>query len=400
MPSQTMQEVVDEAQQRFVQRYGGWGDIHVGWAPGRVNLIGEYTDLNQGYVLPMAIDQGICVVLRLRSVPGLTLYAQSFAEERSISLPAELPHQPYVNPDWSTFALGVSQLCAEAGCAVQGFDAVILSNLSKAGGVSSSAALTTALSMAIQSATSHWLEPLANAVLCQRVEHDYMGVKCGLMDQMACRMGQAEQALFVDCKDNSSQLLPFPAQQAHLLIVSSGVSRTLYSSQYNARRGECAEAVAAIQKCGHDIGSLRELSIEGLEPVLPSLAPNLGRRARHVVSENERVLQAKRDLAAGALQSFGAAMFASHASLRDDFEVSVVQLDEIVDAARECAGVLGARLTGAGFGGNAIVLMAPEYGAEIEQNIRARFASVFGAPPETHRVGAANPAAGFQVSAG
>ena len=405
----SMQAVIVQAQQLFAERFGAQGDTHIGWAPGRVNLIGEYTDLNQGYVLPMAIDQGICVVLRLREKPGLSIYAHAFEAEATIRLPGEPANEQVVQasaePDWSTFVLGVAQLCRRAGCALQGFDAVIHGNLSRAGGVSSSAALTTAISMAIQSATGHWLEPLANAQLCQRVEHDYMGVMCGLMDQMACRMGRSQQALFVDCLTNESTDLPFPMAQAHVLIVNSGVSRTLYSSEYNARREECAQAIAAIQKLGYEIDSLREVGDEMLPSIssalgaLGGLDAKLARRTHHVISENARVLQAKEALAAGRLPNFGQLMFASHASLRDDFEVSVPQLDTIVAVAQASPGVLGARLTGAGFGGNAIVLVEPAHSAEVSQRIQAHFLDNFGVSPHTHLVGAANPAKGCHSSA-
>ena len=395
------QRVIEESKALFADKFGGGGDreVHVGWAPGRVNLIGEYTDLNQGYVLPMPIDQGICVVLGLRAEPGLSVYAHAFESSRAIALPAELPSQAETSPDWATFVLGVAQLCQRAGCAFQGFDAVIHSNLSSSGGVSSSAALTTAISMAIQSATQHFLEPLANAQLCQRVEHDYLGVMCGLMDQMACRLGRSQHALFVDCATNESENVPFPAEHAQLLIVNSGVSRTLYSSEYNARRLECGQAVEAIRGLGHELSSLRDASEALIERVAPQLDATLLRRARHVVSENARVLAAKAHLVGGQLQAFGELMFASHASLRDDFQVSVAELDEIVDAAKSCKGVLGARLTGAGFGGNAIVLMQPEHAAAISEAIVKRFSARFGSHPPTHLVGIGTAASGAQLPA-
>ena len=399
MSAADMRRVVEETQRLFVDKFGAGGDLYLGWAPGRVNLIGEYTDLNQGYVLPMAIDQRICVAWRLRANPGLSLYAHAFEESRTVALPSALPSAPMTEPDWTTFALGVAQLCQRAGCEFNGFDAVIHSNLSSSGGVSSSAALTTAISMAIQSATDHWLEPLASAQLCQSVEHSYLGVMCGLMDQMACRMGRAQQALFIDCATNESFDVPFPADRAHVLIVNSGVSRTLYSSEYNARSGECGQAVQAIRDLGHEIASLREVDAALLNTLAPALDATLARRARHVVSENHRVLQAKLALTNGELQRFGELMFESHASLRDDFAVSVAELDEIVAAAGECPGVLGARLTGAGFGGNAIVLLSPEHEAQVEQTISARFTERFGRTPETHLIGAANPASGAQSAA-
>jgi len=397
------QAIIKESKALFADKFGsddlGDRDAHVGWAPGRVNLIGEYTDLNQGYVLPMAIDQGICVVLRLRAEPGLSVYAHAFESSRVIAMPDELPSSAAQSPDWATFVLGAAQLCRRAGCAFQGFDAVIHSNLSSSGGVSSSAALTTAISMAIQSATNQFLEPLANAQLCQRVEHDYLGVMCGLMDQMACRMGRSQHALFVDCATNESENVPFPAERAQLLIVNSGVSRTLYSSEYNARRLECGQAVEAIRGLGYELSSLRDVSAALVERLAPQLDATLLRRVRHVVSENARVLAAKSYLVDGQLPLFGESMFASHASLRDDFEVSVAELDEIVDIAKDCEGVLGARLTGAGFGGNAIVLLQPEHAATVADAICQRFAARFGSQPQTHLVGVATEASGAQSPA-
>lgn len=392
----TQRSTIDETVRVFHEQFGNQGDLHCGWSPGRVNLIGEYTDLNNGFVLPMAIDLGICVVARLRAKPGMTVYASKYQQSVDLSLAvAEYTDMP----SWAHYVAGVAVLSQESGCEFSGFDIVVNGNLPIGGGVSSSAALCVATALAIQSATGWDLEPLATAQLCQVVEHRFAGVKCGIMDQMACRMGKADSALFIDCASYESKSVPIAPGHVELLVVDSGVPRSLHASEYNSRGNECEMAMQAIQSAGFIVENLRAVTPEMLEQAGPTMADRLLRRARHVVTENLRVLSALHALDLGRFDKLGQLMYQSHESLRDDFNVSVGELDHIVASAKDCDGVLGARLTGAGFGGNAIVMTRKGASEDVERSIRSSFAKRFDRIPQTHRVGHSNEAQGYSLNA-
>lgn len=386
--------VMATTERLFRERFGSDGDLHLGWSPGRVNLIGEYTDLSNGFVLPMAIDLGLCVVLRSRQKPGLSLFATAFDEAVELShMSADLTDIP----GWARYLLGVVVLSREAGLSADGYDIVVNADMPLAGGVSSSAALTTATAMAVQSALASPLTPEASAQLCQAVEHRFAGVRCGIMDQMACRLGAPDSALFLDCASLAHHHLPMPRESAEILIVGSGVSRSLSESAYNQRRAECEEALAIIQQDGTRASDLRDVSAETLLRIEARLPVPLNQRVRHIVHENARVVAAHNALSQGAYVEFGALMNQSHESLRDDFEVSIGELDHIVATANRCVGVFGARLTGAGFGGNAIVLTQPGLTEDVMVKIANGFEQRFGRKPWMHRVQAATSAAGFPV---
>lgn len=390
----SMRDTIEQTVAIFRARFGDVDDIHVGWSPGRINLIGEYTDLNNGFVLPMAIDLGICVVLRHRAQPGITAFAEAYDETAKCTLvTAEYDQMP----GWLHYIAGVAVLSQEKGCPLSGFDIAVHGNLPNGGGVSSSAALTTATALAMHSATEWPIEPVDRAQLCQVVEHRFAGVMCGIMDQMACGMGKASNALFIDCKSLEALSVPVDPSEAQWLIVDSGVPRSLHATEYNARRSECASAVAAIQALGYQIDSLREVDNSTVEAAQPKMPALLAKRVRHVVTENARVLAARYALEIGDLDRFGELMNESHESLRSDFEVSIDELDHIVTTANGLDGVLGARLTGAGFGGNAIVLMRPGSADHVEFTVKEQFAKRFGRAPRTHRVDKTNPAVGYPL---
>lgn len=388
-----MDAIVNRAADVFRRKYGTGGELHLGWSPGRINLIGEYTDLNMGLVLPMAIDLGIAAVMRLRDDGRVSACSTTFDEAAECTL---VGPETGEQPKWARYVAGVARLCREAGCPLSGFELAIHANLPANGGVSSSAALTTALCMAIQSATGWSQTPITTARLCQRVEHRFAGVRCGLMDQLACRLGEAGGAVFIDCASLDTEIVPWNDEIVPI-VVDSGVSRSLHATAYNRRREECRMAVAAFNARGLSIESLREADLAALETLRPSLDAAIYRRCRHVLTENARVLDARRALRRNDLAEFGALMYRSHASLRDDFAVSVAELDHIVDTAGAGDGAIGARLTGAGFGGNAIVLTRDSAVAEVERHLKSRFAKRFGREPSMFSVGTTNPARGHPL---
>lgn len=319
-------------------------------APGRVNLLGEHTDYNQGLVLPMAIPYRTRVLAR--RAEGLEVYAEAFGERKV---------RKSLEPEgsWLDYVTGCLWVLAEEGLSLPGLQAWISSEIPMGAGLSSSAALEIAVLRALRSLYGLPLDDRELAFLAQRAESEFVGVRCGIMDQMASALGEEGMALFLDTRDLTSRLLPLPAGH-RILIVDSGLPRRLAEAGYNERRRECEEASRRL-----GVKSLRELSWEDLARI-EELPPPLPRRVRHVLSENERVLKGIKALEQGDAQGFGALMVASHRSLKEDYEVSTPELDRLVDRLL-AQGALGARLTGAGFGGSVIALVPEERVAKLRR---------------------------------
>lgn len=307
-------------------------------APGRVNLLGEHTDYNDGYVLPTAIPQTTNVLLRPNEGNIFRVYAANLNKFIEFNL-ARLPEAHFGH-----YIYGCLRQVEDLGIDVPKLDIYIASNVPIGLGLSSSAALEVAMLRALRLLLSLPLDDVEIAQLAQRAEIDYAGVHCGLMDQMASSLADMGQMLFLDMRTLKRHKLPLPAG-AEILVIDSGVTRTLAGSKYNERRAECEAAAKLL-----GVAALRDIPDPSLTESLPE---PLCRRARHVVSENNRVLRARESISAG---KFGQLMDASHNSLRDDYEVSIPELDELVTILRRQAGVYGARLTGAGFGGACVAL--------------------------------------------
>ncbi|MGB9723429.1 MAG: galactokinase [Chloroflexia bacterium] len=341
-------------EEAFRRHFGALPEV-VAFAPGRVNLIGEHTDYNEGWVLPAALDLGTLVAARKRPDGRLRMVALRLAASDEAAL-AEL--RPPGGPGWSRYIRGVAALLVEAGCVISGADLLIDGDLPLEAGLSSSASLELGVALALASLAGCSIEPRALARLCRRAENEFAGVPCGIMDQMAVALGRAGHALLLDCRTLEIEPVPFPPE-ARLLIVDSGVPRALAVSAYRKRRAECEEATRLLQAAYPQVRALRDVTLEMLAGV-KGLPETLRRRARHVVSENRRVRESVSALRAGDLETFGRLMDASHESLRHDFEVSGPELDLLVESACRMPGVFGARLTGAGFGGSIIALAVAE----------------------------------------
>jgi galactokinase len=348
-------------------------------APGRVNLIGDHTDYNEGFVLPMAIGLACTVRATPRSDGIVRVLSRDVDGE--VDLAADGSTDPEDVADiWARYAAGVVGALARRGRPPAGVDAVVSSTIPLGAGLSSSAAFEVALALALCDAAGFELSPLQLALACQEAERVATGVPCGIMDQLTALTGRQEHALLIDCRSLESEAIRVPPALA-VLVVHSGVSRALVDSAYAERRQAC-EAVA--DRLG--LPSLRDATPEQVadEP-----------RARHVVSENERVLEAARALAAGDIASLGPLLDASHRSLRDDFEVSTPELDTLVESLRT-AGALGARLTGAGFGGCAVALAASGDAHRIVATTVGRYRASTGLVPRAfvfHAEGGAGPVA-------
>jgi len=353
-------ELEDETIAAFRARYGYAPSI-VASSPGRVNLIGEHTDYNEGYVLPMAIDRAVAVAAAVRTDRLLRMFAENIQDSVSVPLDDLFPSS---RSTWSNYVKGVASQLERAGDRIPGLDICIRGNIPRGAGLSSSAAIELASAMAFQAAGDH-SRPLPHlARLCQRAENEFVGIRCGIMDQLVSAVAREGHATLIDCRTLHTEYVPFPPQ-AVVLVFDSGVRRALAISPYNVRRDECAAAARELAGSVPGARALRDISLEAFEHLEAALEPTLRKRARHVVRENDRVLQAVRAFQSGNLDRIGKLMYESHMSLRDDFEVSTPELDEIVDISATCEGVFGARMTGAGFGGSAIALVAAEKGDAV-----------------------------------
>jgi galactokinase len=351
----------------FSDHFGDPTGAVVGRAPGRVNLIGEHTDYNDGFVLPTTIDRHIEVVARRRSDRQVRIVAADLGERREIDLDSPID---YADSGWLPYVLGVVHELVQRGRIQKGVDLVFRGTVPRGAGLSSSAALEVATALALDAIFNLWLNPVDMARLCRDVEHRYAGVRCGIMDQFASRLGRSDHALLIDCRSLDARHVPMPLDGHRLVIVDSGIRRELADSDYNQRRTECEEAVALLREVDAPITSLRDVTPDMLSTHEHRLPPDLFARCRHVVSENHRVLEACERLARGDLPGFGRLMNASHLSLRNDFEVSHPALDRLVEEAHGVDGVLGSRLTGAGFGGCTVNLVAESALSELEERLR------------------------------
>lgn len=310
-------------------------------APGRVNLLGEHTDYNGGFVFPTPLPYQ--TYIEAAAAEGIEAYAENFQEHKSRGLGIAK------QGDWLDYIAGCVWVLHQHGHTVPGIRAYVRSQVPMTGGLSSSAALEVATLRALRELYQLPLDDVQIALLAQQAEVEYVGVRCGIMDQMASSVGRLGYALFLDTRDLTTQLAPLP-QGYRVAVVDSAVPRRLAESGYNTRRSECEQACALL-----GITSLRELSLTDL-PRINALPEPLNRRARHVVTENQRVLDGVKALEQGNIQRFGELMVASHVSLRDDYEVSILELNQLVEAELR-HGAVGARLTGAGFGGSTVALV-------------------------------------------
>ncbi len=336
----------------FLENFDGQ-PTHLSIAPGRVNLIGEHTDYNDGFVLPVAIEHDVRLVYRRRDDRTVRLYSLEFDAWAEFSLDSLVYDEKLF---WANYVMGVAWALQEQGIALTGLEGVVSGNVPRGSGLSSSAALEVCCARAFLQAAGVDLPGPQIALATQRAENKFVGVNSGIMDQFISVMGQADHALLIDCRSLDYELIPFP-KGAALVIGNTRASRSLASSAYNQRRTECEAGVAVLKTVLPTITALRDVTSAQLEAHKALLDPVVYRRCRHVIGENERVIATTQALAAGDLEQVGELMNASHASLRDDYEVSSPALDAMVDAMRSAPGVLGARLTGAGFGGCAVALV-------------------------------------------
>jgi galactokinase len=346
-------------------------------APGRVNIIGEHVDYNHGWVLPMALEQ--CVTLTASPLTEPIAVFQSGLSDETVRLDLSNPGKQET-PAWGNYVQGVVwEFLQETGAALPGFTATVTSEVPLGAGLSSSAALEVATATLLEKITGHTLRPLDKARLCQQVEHTYAGVPCGLMDQAASTLCKAGHLLLFDCVTEELRHVPFSDDSIVVLIANTGVSHALCDGEYAKRRGQCEEALEMLGKT-----SFREVSQDDLEAGTCPLSDVHIRRVRHVITENDRTLATVAALELGDWDTVGEHLYASHDSLAKDYEVSCPELDGLVESARalgRTGGVIGARMTGGGFGGCTITLVRQPNLGSVQEHLATRYRKRFGGEP-------------------
>jgi len=345
-------------------------------APGRVNLMGGHTDYNEGYVLPVAVDRAAWVAAGSIDAREARVRALDLGSDAIFPLDVI----PLSDGGWADYARGVAWALQERGLTPVGMEAVLTSDVPVGAGLSSSAAIEVAFAYAWQQLSGFQLDRRDLALTCQRAENAYVGVNCGIMDQMTSALGAEGYALLLDCRTLEKDLVPLPAGIA-IVVADTGVRRQLATSEYNVRRSQCEQAVQMLREFLPGIHALRDVSLDDLKRLQAHLPEVAYRRALHVVTGNMRVSLAAKALRRGDVATAGALMKAGHASLRDYYEVSSPELDRLTEAACEVRGCYGARLTGAGFGGCIVALVATDAVRDFEAHVSAAYEAAFGHQP-------------------
>jgi galactokinase len=365
-------------------------------APGRVNLIGEHTDYNEGFVLPSAIGFYVRAAISPRSDRKLLLRSAEFQTKFEIDLDALPTHKLFA---WCDYVAGVAVMLANAGCYLKGADLLIDSEVPIGAGLSSSAALEVASALALLSLIPVKLSLQQIAKLSQKAENDFVGARVGIMDQFVSCFGREGHAILLDCRTLDFQLVPIP-HTVKLVICNTNVKHELSAGEYNRRREECEDAIKFLSQTYPEIHSLRDVSLPQLSAVRGQMAPVLYKRAAHVISENDRVLRAAKCFQKSDLSGAGELMRQSHRSLRDDYEVSCRELDLMVDAAEGMPGYYGGRMTGGGFGGCTVNLVEASQASGFAETIAERYRRAANISPQVFICSPANGAvAGWNKAA-
>jgi galactokinase len=359
-------------------RYHSQPDIYA--APGRVNIIGEHTDYAEGFVMPAAIDFATLAAISPRSDGQVVLYAENFAEERSFPADA-LPTQP--TGHWSDYPLGVFAILAGEGHTIPPLSMSLWGDVPLGSGLSSSAAVEVATATAVLGLLGVSIPGPRLARLCQRAENEFVGANCGIMDQFISANGKADHALLLDCRDLTYQLAPIPENVA-LVIANTMVKHSVAGSGYTSRRASVEEACRILAKHRPEIKFLRDATVDDLEKWGHEIPAEALKRARHVITENDRTVAAAAALNAGDLKTLGRLMHEAHVSYSQDFEASCAEADTMVDLAQDLPGLIGARLTGGGFGGCTINLVDKALAPQFAQSLRERYTLATGITPEIH----------------
>jgi len=387
-PNTPIRSLAEQARDIFREHFGNEA-TQVAAAPGRVNLIGEHIDYCDGFVLPFAIERAVVIAAATNGTNEARVATAFDTEPANFSLSGD---QEIGDPKWSNYLRGVVQGFRKRGIAVPGFDAFIVSSLPGGAGLSSSAALECAVATLLEDLTGARISTREKALLAQKAEHDFAGVPCGIMDQFASAFGKDGQLVLIDCRSTEVELVPFTDPSLTILVSNTKVSHELSDGGYAARRKSTEDGLAAIGK-----PSWRDVTPTDLDLAAPTMDEVTLRRSRHVVGEIARTMGAVEALKAGDFKRLGRLMYDSHVSLRDDFEVSCPELDHLVATAAEigsAGGVIGARMTGGGFGGSTVTLCETAKAEAIAAALVKSYEAVFGFAPE---IFASRPAEGARM---
>ncbi|MEI6566276.1 MAG: galactokinase [Verrucomicrobiota bacterium] len=388
----TLNELSSHLSQEFQKVYGrppAW----IAAAPGRVNVIGEHTDYNEGFVFPMAIER--YTLMAAAPATGTQVRIRDVQGTHTATIDLSQPLKPAPKGSWHNYPMGVLAGFQALGLSLPGFDAMLHSTVPIGGGLSSSAALEVATATLLELITGRKLDPVEKALLCQKAEHDYAGMPCGIMDQFISVMGRKDHILLLDCRSRETQLVPMSDSSVALLVTNTNVKHELTGGEYAQRRAQCEEAARIL-----GIPSLRHATAETVNGAKPKMSDVVYRRARHIVSEIERTVHAAEGVRASNWPTVGQLMYASHASLKDDYEVSCPELDAVVDIALNIGlkgGVYGCRMTGGGFGGCTVALVDSSRVQAISEQIATAYEKKTGIKPTLFE---SRPAAGASVIKG
>jgi len=356
-------------------------------APGRVNIIGGHTDYNEGFVLPTTTGLYTWIAIAPRADRTLRVFSCKFDSLEDIDLDQIKRSE---DGQWYEYVKGVASVLEAAGYSLRGANIMIDGDIPLGGGLSSSASLEAVLAFALLDCAGVAIERGELAQLCQRAEVDFVGVRCGIMDQYVISRCATDRAMMLDCRSLEFQFVEMPAD-AQLLVVDTGVHHQLPVGEYNSRREECEKAVALLASEVPRLGSLRDLDLDQLEEKKHLLDDRHYRRCRHILSENQRVRDAYAALQRGDSAQLGELISASHASLRDDYEVSCTESDALVEIMNTCPGVYGARMVGGGFGGCSLCLVDSPHLDQVIDTVRTEYGEMLGRPPWVHAVTATDP---------
>jgi galactokinase len=379
--------MIDKARDEFTRRFKA--EPRIFRAPGRVNLIGEHTDYNDGYVMPFAIDRATIVAGAKRDDRRIEVVALDMNETASIDLDAEPQKQ---RDSWTDYVEGIARCVEERFGRISGANLLITSDVPIGSGLSSSAAIEVSVGLALLSLSGIEIDREKLAFAGQKAEHEYAGTKSGIMDQFASALCKKGSAMLLDCRSLERQEIPFETDDSVTVVCDTKVEHSLASSEYNKRREECEEGVRLLKKHLPEIKALRDVSLEQLEKYKDDLTDTIYRRCRHVIGENKRTLKAADFFKSRDLAAAGKLMFESHASLRDDYQVSCKELDALVDIASSVDGVFGARMTGGGFGGCTVNIIRKAILDEFKTLISEGYSARFGHKPSIYEFHAADGA--------
>ncbi len=366
------QQLSKSVKERFQQRFGT--EPLLVRSPGRVNVIGEHTDYNNGFVLPAALDKAIYIGLSKRDDDRILLYSEEFKQEHETTVPGVA----ISDKQWPNYILGVVDQLNKRGYKISGFNLNIDGDVPVGAGLSSSAAVECATAFALNECFQLGIDKMELALIGQKAEHTYAGVMCGIMDQFASVFGKEGHVIRLDCESLEYKYVPLLLEEYKILLLNTNVKHSLASSEYNTRRQECAEGVRLLQEAGEPVSSLRDANLIMVTKHLKEKNEVVYRRCKYIVEENQRLLTACDALEAGDLQTLGLNMYGSHDGLQHEYEVSCKELDFLVDAVRGNEAVVGARMTGGGFGGCTINIVREDAIEPLVADLSKRYKEAMG----------------------